>query len=1163
MNQLKLILLLALLMLGSLSVHAQKDTIYFTGQYNRMIILSKDTLFVPGPFISNIDNKDLNIHNAGIIVAKGNISNNTKRLFFSSTNAISATSIDTTGVLKSAELQPVGHFYFNGKDTQQIAGLNQILFNNITLNTHAVSQKIDTRIYGKMSMQNGNWNLNGKHVLFFDTLDLGGYQQKGFIAGEKPTSHILGDSGYLYAFRNMNNGDTILGLGLTGTSIGYTQIKRYAYSRTEITDTSIRKYFDVIPKNTGINANVSIEYISTDLLPNMQETELRLWRGIDEITAYPTLEKSTIDTISKRVSSTEVLNLSTNLNQYTLAPQNCKNPPKIHFEDGDSIAICFRDPYVIKASIENYNFDNKRLPYRYVWNGNTLYNDTIFHADSVKSGIYTLLVTDRRGCHTLDTFNVRVKLRPKFRPNVSFHPQTAETRGNCLGHGIRFRARLDSTLAQNQGLKYYWWFGDSTHGTAADSLKIMEGFGNYTTKLKVTNYEGCDTMASHSITVYDLPHPAFSIEKLNSFMRKFNNLTDVSLHALNKTQWNFEDTTGRSSYYETYSYSGKENQIIEQRDTGTFQAKLIVTQIDGMCVDSVTHPFTIRLPSYLSFYPTDTVVCVGENVKFIDNSRIDDMSLSDVLYTWNIDGTLLTSTVSTSPDFTFTSSGLKSITYTVYDSMTQWTGKMTRYVRVMPAPTIGFADTLTTCGKSFIIRPTVSGISKYQWSTGTTTATCKATASGMYSLSVIDNYGCSASDSIFIITGTEIKPRLNATVSSCGPITLSSGYSGYVHQWFEMSDLSTVLSESSELKITQTGNYMVKVFVDSCSGQASSVVTIRKPVILDIGENATLCQGQSYDLNASTGQTDYLLYVWKDGTGTSVSQQPQITVTSSGRYVITATNPATQCSGSDSITINYNPLPIFDLGVNQYLCNNGSIQLSTGLYGEETHSTWSSDNGFWAEGTDVTIRNSGVYVAKVTNGLGCEATDTIKIFVQQTSLTPDFLFSSDVYTYDTVQFIQMSSPTPISFLWNFGDGGTSKDVNPRYFYVYPDSFDVVLTISDGYCNVSKAKKIEVKDISLKKKAQLPPETAKVIVIESAKAYPVPNNGQFTLDVQLSAPSDMIIYLYSIRGALVDVHVVKKSDIYKKDYDLQSLSKGIYIMKIMTPTDSKAFKILIQ
>ena len=48
------------------------------------------------------------------------------------------------------------------------------------------------------------------------------------------------------------------------------------------------------------------------------------------------------------------------------------------------------------------------------------------------------------------------------------------------------------------------------------------------------------------------------------------------------------------------------------------------------------------------------------------------------------------------------------------------------------------------------------------------------------------------------------------------------------------------------------------------------------------------------------------------------------------------------------------------------------------------------------------------------------------------------------------QFEDASFGSPTSWIWNFGDGGTSLEENPTHIYTTPGVYDVTLTVSNGY-----------------------------------------------------------------------------------------------------------------
>lgn len=65
---------------------------------------------------------------------------------------------------------------------------------------------------------------------------------------------------------------------------------------------------------------------------------------------------------------------------------------------------------------------------------------------------------------------------------------------------------------------------------------------------------------------------------------------------------------------------------------------------------------------------------------------------------------------------------------------------------------------------------------------------------------------------------------------------------------------------------------------------------------------------------------------------------------------------------------------------------------------------------------------------------------------------PVAAFSADVTSGDApllVTFTDASTHNPLSWLWDFGDGGTSTEQNPAYTYVAAGTYSVTLTAANG------------------------------------------------------------------------------------------------------------------
>ncbi len=73
---------------------------------------------------------------------------------------------------------------------------------------------------------------------------------------------------------------------------------------------------------------------------------------------------------------------------------------------------------------------------------------------------------------------------------------------------------------------------------------------------------------------------------------------------------------------------------------------------------------------------------------------------------------------------------------------------------------------------------------------------------------------------------------------------------------------------------------------------------------------------------------------------------------------------------------------------------------------------------------------------------------------------PDAAFSEDSINGNipfTINFTDQSTNNPISWFWNFGDGGTSTEQNPSYTYNNVGTYTVTLTVTNTYGNNTEEK----------------------------------------------------------------------------------------------------------
>ena len=144
---------------------------------------------------------------------------------------------------------------------------------------------------------------------------------------------------------------------------------------------------------------------------------------------------------------------------------------------------------------------------------------------------------------------------------------------------------------------------------------------------------GCIDTLFDTVTVYG-PKAKFSYsEESNCISSATINFTDASLSSESDTLvfwgWDFGDNTS-TNYISTARFQS----IINTQSTGLFDVKLKVKDING-CEDSTKKKILVA-NLRASFLVSDTLICPGSNVDFINTSEGRNLK-----YSWNLgDGTV-------------------------------------------------------------------------------------------------------------------------------------------------------------------------------------------------------------------------------------------------------------------------------------------------------------------------------------------------------------------------------------------------------------------------------------------------------------------------------------------------------------------------------------------
>ena len=230
-------------------------------------------------------------------------------------------------------------------------------------------------------------------------------------------------------------------------------------------------------------------------------------------------------------------------------------------------------------------------------------------------------------------------------------------------------------------------------------------------------------------------------------------------------------------------------------------------------------------------------------------------------------------------------------------------------------------------------------------------------------------------------------------------------------------------------------------------------------------------------LNTTIGASAAASYTWNFGNGNSITTNDAITPVAATyftpqNYTVTLTVHDGAQTASKSINITVYKSPTIDFSISS---TTGCVPFAPTFTSIATPGDGTITNYFWDFGdgntlstTSPTATNTylfaGTYSVSltVTNSDGC--TSTLKknnVIIALPALSPAFTADSTTLCSlsDPVLFNNTSTGAgPLSYSWNFGDGGNSTSQNPSHQYATKGIYTIQLTVTNGYGCSSKLTK---------------------------------------------------------------------------------------------------------
>lgn len=631
----------------------------------------------------------------------------------------------------------------------------------------------------------------------------------------------------------------------------------------------------------------------------------------------------------------------------------------------------------------------------------------------------------------------------------------------CDGNALQFFGYDQPDLNPS----YLWDFSDGTTASEQNPEHEFDTYGTYNVSLEVTSEDGCASNTTKAATVHRNP-------EINLDNYYLTCTGAVMLDALDEPG-DYPQTGG------TFVWTNREGEVISTQETVEITSSgnhyLDVTTAE-LCHYRDTIPVYLVTPGDLG---ADRTAC---DMDVLDATPESYPPTGELSYVWTKDGDLLSEeqaelSVTESGEYevtvTFTLSGIAGQPSCSYSDVIN--------ISIDTPPVLDLGEEVNFCDGGSIVLTSNLTAGSYEWTNSNgevigTLSSIIVSEEDIYRLSVTQGT-CSSYDFISVKKLASPEAGFQASndrictgeVLALDNLSFATGDDLITSYLWDFGD-GTTSPEVTPVKFyAYAGTFNISLEVTTENGCTDTfeheIIVDPLPVASFTADNS--CEKTTIGLTNSSSIADgtALDYYWTFGDGTvSTLDSPVKLYNEGGTYTITLEAiSANGCRDVVDQTVEIHSLPKGTITFESdgesvsSICSGESVTFNNGSYapgGGELTYTWEFGDGSVSELTspDHTFFTPDLYTISLTRTTedGCEDVVNKQLRVYPSPVS-DFTVENDCEG-EPVFFTNTSSIASGSmeaYVWDFGDGTTSTEVNPEYLYANPGAYNVTLTTTSS------------------------------------------------------------------------------------------------------------------
>lgn len=621
----------------------------------------------------------------------------------------------------------------------------------------------------------------------------------------------------------------------------------------------------------------------------------------------------------------------------------------------------------------------------------------------------------------------------------------------CQGETVNF-----TDLSSGNITNWAWTFqgGNPPTSNQQNPMVTWNTPGTKNVTLTITGAGGSNANTK-TIEILPIPSANFTFT-VNGLEVTF---TNTSTNATSY-EWDFGD--GFSSF--------EEDPVHEYIDAGTYVVELKAYNDCGVA----TQTRVVNTAPMADFVASPLTGCASLVV------QMENLSSSNATtFQWTFPGGTPATSGQPNPSVLYNAAGTYSITLRATNASGSDTITRTNYITVEASPIANF--TSVTNGSTVTFTNTsIGNVTSYLWNFGDGNTSTEINPvhiyadPGIYDVTLTATNDCGNNTvlkQVVIISTDPPTAAFTANPSSgCAPLTINftNNSTGAVsYSWdFPGGTPSTSTATNPTVVFNTAGTYTVTLTATNANGSSTSTGTITVNTV----PSASFTQVTSNDTtvmftNTSVGATSYL---WTFGDGdSSVVENPvhhyaALDTTITYQVILFATNACGTISDTQSVTIvtdpnaNFTATPTTGCGPLTVQYNNTSSPNAVSFQwnfpgGDPDTSSLANPVVLYA--------TAGTYSATLIaiNPSGRDTFSRTDYITVNTVPTASFTSAANGLT---VAFTNTSTGAT-SYAWDFGDNGSSSEVNPSHTYTADGTYTVILSATNNCGTVTSSQTVTV------------------------------------------------------------------------------------------------------